>query len=144
VYLDLAGRIPTSAERENFLSSREPNRRDVLIETLLASPDYARHLRDVFDVVLLGRPKGRNEAGRRDHGWFNYLEESFRANRPWNQMVREMILARGTNAPARGAAQFLYERRNNYQAMAEAVAPVAFGMQVGCAQCHNHPLSWEI
>jgi hypothetical protein len=144
IYLDLAGRIPTAAERESFLASQEVKRRDALIGQLLESPEYSRHLREIFDVVLLGRPKGRNETARRDHGWFTYLEDSFRTNRPWNEMVREMILARSTDARTRGAAQFLYERRNNFQAMAEAVAPVAFGMQIGCAQCHNHPLSWEI
>jgi hypothetical protein len=144
IYLDLAGRIPTPREVENLLSSNEPNRREALINALLESPDYAKRMRDVFDVVLLGRPKGRGETARRDHDWFTYLEDSFRTNRPWNEMVQEMILARATNAPIRGASQFLYERRNNYQAMAEAVAPVAFGMQIGCAQCHNHPLSWEI
>ncbi|WP_395137651.1 DUF1553 domain-containing protein, partial [Armatimonas sp.] len=33
---------------------------------------------------------------------------------------------------------------NSFQAIAEAVAPVAFGVKIGCAQCHNHPLAWEI
>jgi len=28
--------------------------------------------------------------------------------------------------------------------MAEAIAPIAFGVQIKCAQCHNHPLAWEI
>src|SRR5205814_708313 len=28
--------------------------------------------------------------------------------------------------------------------MAEAIAPLAFGVQIGCAQCHNHPLAAEI
>lgn len=142
ICLDLIGRIPTEAERESFISAGA--NRDALIEALLQSPEYARHMREVFDVVLLGRPKGRGETARRDHGWIAWLEDSFRTNRPWNDMVREIILARATDAPARGASEFLYERKNNYQGMAEAVAPVAFGMQIGCAQCHNHPLSWEI
>ncbi len=144
IYLDLSGRIPTPHEVESFLASDAPNRRETLIDMLLESADYAKHMRDMFDVVLLGRPRGRGETSRRDHDWFSYLEDSFRRNRPWNEMVTEMVLARATNAPIRGASQFLYERRNNHQAMAEALAPVAFGMQIGCAQCHNHPLSWEI
>ena len=39
---------------------------------------------------------------------------------------------------------FLYERNNNHQAMAEALAPIAFGIQIRCAQCHNDPLAAEV
>ena len=55
-----------------------------------------------------------------------------------------MLVARATDGPSHGADWFIAERNNSTQAIAEAVAPVAFGVQVKCAQCHNHPLSWEI
>lgn len=144
LYLDLAGRIPAPDELEAFLQDRNSNRRERLVDRLLASEEYPRHMREVFDVILMGRPRRGSDSARRDNGWFDFLEYSFRANRPWNEVVKDMILARGTEPPLRGANWFLYERRNNHQAMAEAIAPVAFGVQIGCAQCHNHPLSWEI
>jgi len=144
IYLDLAGRIPTVNELDDFLSAAIPKRREALVENLLKSADYPKHMREVFDVVLMGRPKRNNDAARRDNGWHAFLEDSFGANRPWNELVRDLILARGTNAPLRGASWYLYERRNNYQAMAEALAPVVFGVQIKCAQCHNHPIAWEI
>ena len=53
--------------------------------------------------------------------------------------------SRGPNAPEdRGAVWYLYERQNNAQAMAEALAPVVFGVQVKCAQCHDHMVAREI
>ncbi len=101
-------------------------------------------MREVFDPVLMGRPNENNARARIDRGWNTYLETSFKANRPWNQMVHDMLVARATNGPEHGADWFLGEKNNSYQAMAEAVAPVVFGVQIKCAQCHNHPLAWEI
>src|SRR5205085_9000352 len=108
------------------------------------SEDYARHMREVFDTVLMGRPANRNARERAQSGWYTFLEDGFRSNRPWNEMVRDMLVARAAEGPRRGADWFLAEKNNSHQAMAEAVAPVVFGVQIGCAQCHNHPLSWEI
>lgn len=144
IHLDLVGRTPTPEESTTFITDKTKNKREILVEKLFDSPEYARHMREVFDVVLMGRSQRRNEKGRRENGWHEYLEESFEANRPWNEFVRDVILARNTNGVAKGAFWFLYERRDNHQAMAEAVAPLAFGADMKCAQCHNHPLAWEI
>ena len=143
VYLDLAGRIPTPDELEEFLRDTSANRREKLVDALLAGEDYPRHFREVFDAVLMGRKGERWESQRQENGWFSFLESAFRENRPWNQVVRQIILAR-SDEPSEGADWFLYERRNNYQEMAEAVAPLAYGVKIGCAQCHNHPLAWEV
>ncbi|MFM8360873.1 MAG: DUF1553 domain-containing protein, partial [Verrucomicrobiota bacterium] len=144
VTLDLLGRIPTAEETALFLARRERDRRTALVDALLAQPDHARHLREVFDYVLLGRPAKRLEEQRRSHGWFDFLEAAFRANRPWDALVRDLIIARPGRPEERGAVQFLYERQNNPQAMAEALAPVVFGVQIQCAQCHDHMVAREI
>jgi len=138
VYLDLAGRIPTPEETRAFVGDYHGDKRERLVAQLLASTDYARHFREVFDTVLMGRSAGSNGL------WNAYLEDAFRTNRPWNEVVREILVARPTDNTKRGAVWFLAARNNSYQAIAEAVAPVAFGVKIGCAQCHNHPLAWEI
>ena len=76
--------------------------------------------------------------------WFAFLEDSFRLNRPWNETLRQMIVARPDRPEDRGAVWYLYERENNPQTMAEALAPMVFGLQIKCAQCHDHPLAREI
>nr|WP_246385461.1 DUF1553 domain-containing protein [Armatimonas rosea] len=138
VYLDLAGRIPSDTELKQFLGDYHGDKRAQLVSKLLASDDYVRHFREVFDTLLMGRRLGKNGA------WNTYLEDTFRRNRPWDQVVRELLIARPSDGPARGATWFLAARNNNFQSIAEAVAPVAFGVKIGCAQCHNHPLAWEI
>ncbi len=144
VHLDLAGRIPTIAERKEFLEDRGRAKRERLIDRLLVSEEFAEHMRDVFDVVLMGRALEKAVQGRQTNQWHAFLERAFADNLPWNQIVRELLVARPFREEFRGASWFLYERNNNHQAMAEAAAPLAFGMQIDCAQCHNHPLAKEI
>lgn len=144
VFLDLAGRIPTPNEAETFVRDRRVDRRVRLVDQLLKSDDYPRHMREVFDVVLMERREETFENQRRDNHWFQFLEDSFRTNRPWNEIVCAIILARPCSDEDKGAVWYLYERKNSHQSMAEAIAPIAFGVQIKCAQCHNDPLAWEV
>ncbi len=144
LYLDLAGRIPTAAERDQFLRDRRRDRREHLVDELLSGPDWPRHMAEVMDVVLMGRRGPDAEAQREKNAWFAFLETVFRENRPWDQVVRELIVARPERAEDRGAAWYLYERKGNAQTMAESVAPVVFGVQIKCAQCHDHMVAREI
>jgi mono/diheme cytochrome c family protein len=145
VYLDLAGRIPTRAESEAFLHSPSDSKRRALVETLLVSDDYAVRMRELWDVFLMGRGKRKNTENRRkENGWWTFLENAFHSNRPWNETVRDILVARPDQPENQGASWFLYERRDDHQAIAEAVAPVVYGARINCAQCHNHPLAREI
>jgi hypothetical protein len=92
----------------------------------------------------MGRRGPEAEAQREKHRWFAYLETAFRENRPWDQMVRELIVVRPELPEERGAVWYLYERKGNPQSMAEALAPVVFGVQIQCAQCHDHMVAREI
>lgn len=144
VHLDLVGRIPTAVERQQFLRDRRRDRRQRMVDALLASPEHARHLAEVMDTVLMGRRGADWETKRRDNHWQGFLETAFRENRPWDAVVHDLIVARPEGGVDRGAQWFLYERRNNAQAMAEALAPVVFGVQIQCAQCHDHMVAREI
>jgi len=145
VHLDLAGRIPTARELEDFLQSPDPAKREALVDRLLASEEHAVRMREVWDVLLMGRAKrDRHEDRRRDNGWWAFLEMAFRTNRPWNEVVRDILTARPSSPESRGASWFLYERRGEHQAIAQAVAPVIYGARLDCAQCHDHPLAREI
>ncbi|HTD67634.1 MAG TPA: DUF1549 domain-containing protein, partial [Candidatus Limnocylindria bacterium] len=65
VYLDLAGRIPTQSELDEFLGSRSKTKRSVLVDRLLQSEEYAVRMRELWDVLLMGRPKRGNQEDRR-------------------------------------------------------------------------------
>ncbi len=158
LYLDLIGRIPTLLERSEFLADAAIDKRERLVDRLLASPAYGENMRDVFDVVFMGRgDEGRGDGGRgrgrrggrtiekrQRNGWHDYLAAAFDRNRPWDEVCREIVLARPTSEENRAAAWFLFERENRFQEIAEAVSPAIFGVQIQCAQCHDHPLTADI
>jgi len=144
VTLDLVGRIPTPDEVEGFLYDGSPGKRSAVVDRLLASDEAARHFREVWDALLMGRRDGRRESRRRDQGWFGFLEDAFKNGRPWNEVVARIIDARPTTPDDRGAHWFVFERRNEHQQIAEAIAPVIYGTRIDCAQCHDHPLAREI
>jgi hypothetical protein len=144
IYLDLVGRIPTRQETEEFIHSTQSDKRTALIDRLLAGDEFARHMAEVLDFSLMGRKGKSAEISRSTGGWFDYLRKSVASNRPWDQMVAEMITGRPVSQEYHGAVWFLYEKKNNFQAMAEAAAPLAFGVSIACAQCHDHPLAHEI
>jgi hypothetical protein len=143
LYLDIAGRIPTLAERESFIMDRSGSKRLEWIDRLLASEDYVENFADTFDTLLMGRA-ARGKMGERKNHWRPYLEDVFRSNRPWDQVAREILLARPQRPEQSGAVWFLYERNDNAQAIAEAVAPAFFGIRIDCAQCHDHMIATEI
>ena len=144
LYVDLVGRTPTLAEMKTFLADGRPNKRELLIDNLLSSEDYVQHFTDLFDAVLMGRGDAGTYGNREKNQWRGWLERVFRENRSWNQVVAEVLLARPETAEDRGSVWFLYERNNNHQAIAEAVAPAFFGIRIECAQCHDHMIASEI
>ncbi len=145
VWLDLAGRIPAEAEVAGFLAEPAETRRAALVDRLLGSDEHAVHMRELWDVFLMGRGKRESrEERRRASGWWAFLEEGFRSNRPWDRTVHAILAARAADPAEKGASWFLYERRDDHQAIAEAVAPIVYGIRIDCAQCHDHPLAREV
>ncbi len=144
VYLDLAGRIPTRQETQTFLADERDDKRQWLIESLLESEDHAQHFADLFDAILMGRADEGTYDRRAQHGWRGYLEAVFRDNRAWDRVAREILIARPSDSDNDGSVWFLYERKDDHQAIAEAVAPAFFGVRIECAQCHDHMSAHEI
>jgi hypothetical protein len=135
-YLDLTGTIPTATQARAFLTDHSPGKRRALVERLLASPEHARHLADVFDVMLLERRPDRFVPRAQ---WHEFLRSSFAANKPWDVLAREILSADGAAAARRPAARFLLERSSEPHLLTRDVGRLFLGMNLQCAQCHDHP-----
>ena len=138
VFLDLAGRIPSSEEARAFLNDSAADKRAVLIDRLLASPEYSRRMRDAWNVQFMER------AGEHEE-WLRFLEESFAANKPWDKLVREILNPNPDDESSRGAAFFLTKRLENYgqqpvdlPGLTRDVGRLFLGVDLQCAQCHDH------
>ena len=144
VYLDLLGRVPRQTELSDFLSITDSTKRDSLVDQLLSNDEHAVHFAEVLDAILIGRTNVDQVRKRTDAGWMAYLKNAVHDNRPWNEVAREVVLARPNSVELRGAAWYLYARKDKHQDIAEAVSKDIFGVRIDCAQCHDHPLADEI
>ncbi len=136
VYLDLIGRIPTIAEAQAFLGDSQESKREELVERLLSDSTYVRNFATKWTNLLIGRSS--NPQVDRD-AFQKFLRLSLAANRPWNQIVADLISAEGNNTET-GATNFLIAHLNNDATPATAVVSRLFlGRQMQCNQCHNNP-----
>ncbi|MEZ6127837.1 MAG: DUF1549 domain-containing protein [Planctomycetaceae bacterium] len=134
LYLDLTGQIPSSAQSRQFLANDAPDRRTQLVDQLLASPDFNRHLATIFDVMLMER---RGNAHVKTEDFRAWLQQSFEQNKPFHQLASELIAADPTG-PAPATAFFL-ERGVEPNLMTREISRTFFGRDIQCAQCHDHP-----
>jgi len=95
-WLDVAGTIPPPEAAAAFVADASPGKRKKLVDSLLASPDYAEHWMNYWDDVLMGREvKGPVV----DRLAFRYwLRARFEANAPWDRIVRDLVAATGQNS----------------------------------------------
>jgi hypothetical protein len=138
VFLDVVGTVPTPKQVREFVSDDEPGKRARLVETLLASPGYARHAANQWGGVLVGATDATN--GREYNGalFRRWLEQQFAANRPFGEIGSEMLTGEGT-VYANPALNFMGKRNHDAKDLAGSVSRVFMGVQIQCAQCHDHP-----
>lgn len=135
--LDLSGMIPTSAEARAFLDDPSPYKRERLIDRLLDSPEYARRMQDVFNVMLMER---RDDESIPSREWTAFLRRAFAANEPFNRLAATILSADGTDPKTRPAAKFVLDRKAEPNQVTRDIGRMFLGRDMQCAQCHDHPL----
>lgn len=137
VHLDLIGRIPTRHEARAFLESTNSHKRERLVDELLGSEEYAEHWADVYMDELFGSdPKVRRQIAFVSQ----WLSEELAADRPYDELVDELITAEGAHRENPAVAYVaVHNRREKLVGPTNATASSLLGVQLGCAQCHDHP-----
>jgi hypothetical protein len=133
--LDLVGRIPTTAEVDEYVKSKDADKRAKLVDRLIASPAFPRHQAALFEAMFNpdGDRRGNGAALRQ------YLTDAVRENKPWDRVFREVVLPDQVDAKLKGAAEFMRARLSDADRLTNDVSITFFGVNVSCAQCHNHP-----
>jgi hypothetical protein len=140
VCLDLTGIIPTSDAARTFLDDDSPEKRQKLIDQLLDSPEYAMHMARVVDVMLIERRIATIRSyDVTTEKWREYLAASFAENKPWDQLVREILSSDGTDPITGPAAKFYLSRSVKPDLLTRDVGRLFLGMDLQCAQCHDDP-----
>ncbi|WP_339733533.1 DUF1549 domain-containing protein [uncultured Gimesia sp.] len=136
VRLDLTGTIPTAEEVRAFLADTTPDKRTLLVDRLIASPEHARRMQYVFDTMLMERRGDKHVPAAE---WRNYLRKSFLENKPWDVLVEEILTVDGTDEKTRPAAKFLLDRELKAEVVTRDLGRLFLGRDLECAQCHDHP-----
>ncbi len=150
VNLDLVGHIPAWNEIDRFHRDKNPAKRAALVDKLLDSPAYVRNWTTLWTNLTIGRKSMRfvNRTGME-----RFFREAFAQNRPWNEIVHDLVAAEG-RSDENGAVNFLLAQMTNNDEAVQATAKTTrlfMGIQVQCTQCHDHPFNewkqnrfWEI
>jgi hypothetical protein len=142
---DAIGTQPTIEETTAFIESADPDKRRKLVDRLLGltgdpaqdrfNDQYASYWTLKWSDLIRNTSKTLGEQGM----WalHNWLRESFRTNKPFDQFVKELVTAKGSifsNGPAN-----YFRIANNPPDLAEATSQLFLGIRLQCAKCHHHP-----
>jgi hypothetical protein len=147
VTLDLTGRIPTPDAVVAFVNSTDLNKRANLVDTLLASPSWVDKW-TMFYGDLYQNNSQNSQIRRFQSGveaFYTYIKTSLQNNKPYDQMVRELISAQGTNTYTQGELNWIIGGvvtggpvQDNYDQQTAYMADTFLGVyHVNCLLCHS-------
>lgn len=137
VCLDLTGTLPPAARVREFIASKDPKKREKVVDALIGSPEFVEYwtfrFSDLYRVAIFANgltPKFSQK-------YWEWIRNNIETNRPYDDVARERLSAQGYGAASR---HFIPYNQIGPPAdvMAEEVR-VFFGRRLDCAQCHNHP-----
>lgn len=154
-WIDVLGTIPPPEVTVRFLADKSADKRARAVDEMLASPLWADHWTAYWDDVWMGRD---TRAQQVDRGAFRaWLHDAFARNEPWDRIVRELLTATGVNSDGgrqrdalandgtgglpegvNGAVNWTLKYVQTPQDMAGAASRTLLGVQIQCAQCHDH------
>ena len=133
--LDLLGLVPSAEEVRAFVADAAPNKRAALVERYLDRGEFADFWALKWADLL--KIEDRQLDVRGVHVFHDWIRDSIADGKPMDQFARELIAGRGRTFENPAANWW---RANRLPVMrAENTARVFLGVQLNCAQCHNHP-----
>jgi hypothetical protein len=144
VTLDLTGELPVPADVTEFVADKDPNKRAKLIDKLLASDEYARHWARYWRDVISSRATNQQSRilTRSFEAW---MAARIKENKGWGDITRALLTASGkvefTDDGTHGDLYFLLSKNGvaGPEERAAETSRVFMGIQIQCAQCHDHP-----
>ncbi|MBT8045863.1 MAG: PSD1 and planctomycete cytochrome C domain-containing protein, partial [Pontiella sp.] len=133
-YLGIAGRTPTNDEAVAFLSSKDSKKRAKLIDQLVDSEGYVNHWFNFWADLL----KVESVRFVPSVYYAEWIKDALRNNMPYDRLSYELITATGM-AYQNGATGWAASDANMAPDHMANTMQAFLGMQLQCAQCHDHP-----
>jgi len=140
-YLDLTGSPPKASEVVDFMESLDANKRTALVQRLVRLPGHAEHLTNIWSGWLLAGEEADPLFGQQS-GLRNWLRQRFRENLRYDRLLSDLLVS--TGSPQSGPVAFFVSLEGKPEKIAAQTARVFMGVQLDCAQCHDHPFDhWK-
>ncbi|EON75244.1 hypothetical protein ADIS_4415 [Lunatimonas lonarensis] len=149
VYLDIIGLLPTPAVYEAFGSDTRPDKRERVVDQLLARNDeYAIHWLTFWNDALRNDYTGTGYITRGRFAITEWLYASLRENKPYDLFVKQLLnpdeKSKGFIEGIRWRGDVNASQVTEMQA-AQNVGQVILGLNLKCASCHDSFISdWKL
>jgi hypothetical protein len=134
--LDLVGRQPSPDEIQTFLADRSPGKREAVVERLLTDPAWATNWARYFRDVILSR-RSDERASAMGPAVEAFFAGHLAGDAAWDEIAHDVITATGVPGENGGTAIIIAQMGETSDIAAE-VSRVFTGVQIQCAQCHDH------
>jgi hypothetical protein len=148
VYFDLTGRPPSTNDVYNFINDKNPNKRDALIDKLVWTYEFldkwTMFFGDLYRNNATASNVTRGQQGR--DAFYSYIYQAISANKPYDEMARDLIAADGDNLTYGnanwmvGTTVAMGPAQDTYDGGAVNAAQMFLGINVvDCLLCHDGP-----
>ncbi|GIU74638.1 MAG: hypothetical protein KatS3mg004_1725 [Bryobacteraceae bacterium] len=148
VTLDLTGRIPSPADIRAFVADQAPDKRDRLIDRLLASEEFIDKwtlwLGDLFQNAAIAQNRSQQINGR--NAFYRWIRNALKEDKSWRDIATEIITINGNNYDAGTAGTNFLIRgfapmgpaQDTYDLLLVKTASTFLGIgHYDCLLCHN-------
>jgi len=149
VYLDVTGLLPSPENISEFLKDTRPNKREWLVDKLLANNEgYAQHWLTFWNDALRNDYTGTGYITNGRFGITKWLYGSLKTNKPYDKFVKELI------SPTKESEGFIRgiqwrgtinSSQSTEMQAAQNVSQVLLGLNLKCTSCHDSFISdWKL
>ena len=138
VSLDLVGRRPNADQIRNFVSDTDPRKRTAAIQQLLEDPQFGRHWGRYWRDTILARRADERALQLVSASLTTAVADRLNNNMGWDQIANDFITASG-DVRGHGETALFITQKGEPEGITAEVSRIFLGMQIQCAQCHDHP-----
>lgn len=139
-YLNVAGRIPTLKEINEFTQDKSPTKKEKVIDKVLNSEDYVNNLYNFWADILRIRPERlSDDVGLlKAYPYMDYVRNSIRTDKPYNKFVYDLLTATGRYSDNGATGYILRDNGTPLDNLATTLQ-IFTATDLSCAQCHDDP-----
>ena len=150
VWLDIAGKIPTAADSQDFLDEQSKDKRRRVVDELLNGPNYVVSSANFWRSVLILEADTNFNVQFMMPAFESWLRQRLDENKAYDELVSEILTTplSGTNSfrnrNAVSPIAFYESKEIKPENLAAATSQMFLGIRIECAQCHDHSFdTWE-